>query len=291
MPTRIDHIIFVCDDLMAAERTFADLGFFVTGGGVHPHLGTRNRVIVLGEGYLELVAVADSAVASEAIKSHLARGAGFIGYAAQTDDIASAARAMRERGVDAHGPTAGRLVAPNGTARSWRTVTIGGGDLWSSANPLPFLIQHDATGAEHQRQLGGIDGLAAHPNGAHSIMGLTIATAKLSALHQRYGLALEMADNSEPQMDTSLGALTTTLTFDESKEWIMLAQPTGSGRASERLSVSGDGLFQVTIAVASTFAAAAWLARRGIATEPTSDSLSIAIPGARAAWIVLWERE
>lgn len=291
MPTRIDHVIFACADLEAAERTFTDLGFFVTGGGTHPHLGTRNRVIVLGESYLELVAVADPAVASEAIKAHLARGAGFIGYAAQTDDIATEVRAMRERGVDAHGPTAGRLVSPNGMARSWRTVTTGEDDLWSSASPLPFLIQHDATGAEHQRQLGGIDGLAVHPNGATSIMGLTIATAEISALRRRYGLALGMADDTEPHLDTSLGALAATLTFDGRTDWIMLAQPTGSGRTSERLSASGDGLFQVTIAVASVAAAAAWFDRHGIATEESSDALTVAIPGARAAWIVLRERE
>ncbi|HEX8730459.1 MAG TPA: VOC family protein, partial [Ktedonobacterales bacterium] len=64
MPTRIDHVIIGAPDLDALERSFTAMGFSVTGGGSHPHLGTRNRIIILGEGYIELLAIADPANAS-----------------------------------------------------------------------------------------------------------------------------------------------------------------------------------------------------------------------------------
>ncbi len=64
MPERIDHVIVAGRDLTQLEAAFTRLGFNVVGGGQHPHLGTRNRIILLDQGYIELLASADEQVVS-----------------------------------------------------------------------------------------------------------------------------------------------------------------------------------------------------------------------------------
>ena len=170
MPTCIDHVILAGPDLDGLEETFTKLGFHVTGGGEHPRLGTRNRIIVLEESYIELLSVADPDLASPVLTSFIAHGGGWIGYALQSSDIAKETAAMRQRGVDARGPTPGSLVAPDGSSRGWQATTIASDDIWQSAFPLPFLIQHNTTGERHRMELAGAGGLAAHPNGASHLI-------------------------------------------------------------------------------------------------------------------------
>ncbi|HEV8189970.1 MAG TPA: VOC family protein, partial [Ktedonobacterales bacterium] len=112
MPLRIDHVIAASHDLDELERLYAGLGFFVAGGGTHPHLGTRNRIIVLGEGYVELLALDVPERASQALRQRLDRGPGWIGFAVQSDHIELEVAAMRGRGIQVFGPNPGRLVAP-----------------------------------------------------------------------------------------------------------------------------------------------------------------------------------
>jgi Glyoxalase-like domain len=60
----IDHVLFSARDLdVSARRLLDEHGLASYDGGVHPDLGTANRIVPLGEAYLELLAVADHAVA------------------------------------------------------------------------------------------------------------------------------------------------------------------------------------------------------------------------------------
>jgi Glyoxalase-like domain len=57
---RIDHVIYAAVDLdAAAARVERELGLPARAGGRHEGLGTHNRIVPLGGGYLELMAVAD----------------------------------------------------------------------------------------------------------------------------------------------------------------------------------------------------------------------------------------
>ena len=59
---RIDHVLYGVQDLdLAAGRLEADHGLVAAGGGSHGELGTANRLIPLGDQYLELITVADPA--------------------------------------------------------------------------------------------------------------------------------------------------------------------------------------------------------------------------------------
>ena len=192
MPTRIDHVIIAGPDLDALEERFTRMGFYVTGGGEHPHLGTRNRIIILDESYIELLAVADPDRASPALQRFIAGGGGWIGYALQSSDIAAETEAMRARGVDARGPTPGSLVAPDGSARGWRVTMVGSDDLWEAAFPLPFLIQHDTGGEAHRRELAGPGGLAPHANGASHLMSVRATCEDVADIAARYQAAYNL---------------------------------------------------------------------------------------------------
>lgn len=57
---RIDHVIYAARDLDAtAARLEAEHGLVAAGGGRHDGIGTHNRVMPVGGGYLEVLAVAD----------------------------------------------------------------------------------------------------------------------------------------------------------------------------------------------------------------------------------------
>jgi hypothetical protein len=92
---RIDHVIYATADLdTAAAHIERELGVKAAGGGRHEGLGTHNRIVPLGEGYLELLAVADpdEAAASElgrAVTQRIADvGDGLLGWVVAVDDVA-----------------------------------------------------------------------------------------------------------------------------------------------------------------------------------------------------------
>jgi hypothetical protein len=113
---RIDHVIYAAADLdAAAARVERELGLAARRGGRHEGLGTRNRIVPLGGGYLELLAVADphEAASSElgrALVARLSSGVdSLFGWAVAVDDVNRVARRLgtsvmtiRRAGLSAH---------------------------------------------------------------------------------------------------------------------------------------------------------------------------------------------
>lgn len=273
MPERIDHVIVAAADLDHLEAAFTRLGFRVVGGGQHPHLGTRNRIILLGEGYIELLAIADQQVVSPAVRERIMTAPGWMGFALQSSDIGAEADEMRMRGADARGPNPGRLVAPTGNVRSWRTVTVGGDDLFSVAEPVPFLIQHDSSGEQHQRELAGADAIEPHPNGAQRLQSVVIAVSNLAEAAREFAQAYGLSPLSEPIEFPEPGAATVALPLDGVDEQILLAQPTGAGIVHDRLTSAGEGVCCVIVAVDDIAATHSYLVRAGVMFEPWPNDL------------------
>jgi Glyoxalase-like domain len=75
----------------------SELGLAVVAGGRHEGLGTHNRIVPLGGGYLELLAVADAEeAAGSPLGATLARrietvGDGLLAYAAAVEDVPAVA--------------------------------------------------------------------------------------------------------------------------------------------------------------------------------------------------------
>jgi hypothetical protein len=62
----LDHVLIAVTDLDAAGREFeARHGLASVAGGRHPGWGTANRIVPLGDTYLELVAAVDAAEAAD----------------------------------------------------------------------------------------------------------------------------------------------------------------------------------------------------------------------------------
>jgi hypothetical protein len=288
MPTRIDHVIAGAADFAALENAWTRLGFHITGGGTHPHLGTRNRIIVLGEGYIELLGIADAGRVSPHLASGLThRGSGWVGFALQSAAIEDEIAAMRERAVDVHGPLPGRLVASDGSARGWHTASIGATDLWSAAEPLPFLIQHDTTGAAHQAELAGNGGLAPHTNGAIRLADVAIATRDITRTAAEFAETYGLRPTDPIQGDHALGATVLRLAFAGSVEHVVLAEPSGEGVAQARLSRAGEGVCALTLAVTDLDSTAVFLRGQGIAAEEVDGHLLVTRVGEIETPIVL----
>src|SRR3954467_2653781 len=98
---RIDHVLYAAGGLAAVAARFeADHGLRASGGGRHQGLGTENRIVPLGGGYLELVGIADAREAQTAsfgrgVARRLATaGDGLMGWAVAVPDVAAVARRL-----------------------------------------------------------------------------------------------------------------------------------------------------------------------------------------------------
>jgi len=159
---RIDHVVFAVQDLdAAATRVLEELGLASVPGGVHPHWGTGNRIIPLGDSqYLELLAVVDPAVASttnlgRTLQALTADGDAWFAMCLATDEIDAVAARV---GLDV---VPGSRSLPDGRLVSWRGAGI---EAPARTPDLPFFIAWDmpedlhpgATSIEHPCGATGI---------------------------------------------------------------------------------------------------------------------------------------
>jgi Glyoxalase-like domain len=129
----LDHVLIAVADLAAAGREIeARHGLASIEGGRHPGWGTANRIVPLGEAYLELVAVVDEAEAAQsALGSWVAHAsparAKPLGWAVRTNKLDEVARAL---GLVVE---AGSRATRGGQLLRWRLAGI--------EQALPFFIE------------------------------------------------------------------------------------------------------------------------------------------------------
>ena len=148
----IDHLVIAVPDPDSAAADLATaLGMAPGGGGRHDLLGTYNRLIWLGDTYLELIGVFDAGLAGE---SWVGRptlrvlgseaGTGLATWAVATDDIEGDIARLRETGSDLGPVQPGERTRPDGRLVTWRLAAA---PTLEPTGP-PFLIEHDPTSAE-----------------------------------------------------------------------------------------------------------------------------------------------
>jgi catechol 2,3-dioxygenase-like lactoylglutathione lyase family enzyme len=133
---RLDHVIYATPDLdEAAARVEAELGLSAVQGGRHEGHGTHNRIVPLGVGYLELMAVADPEEAAGstiggALQARLDdHGEGLWAWAIAVDDVEQ---------------VAGRLALPVTTVgRQGMVARLAGVAEALPNSVLPFFIERD----------------------------------------------------------------------------------------------------------------------------------------------------
>ncbi len=150
MLTGIDHLVIATvDPDDAAVRLEAALGLRVGGGGRHAALGTFNRLVWLGDTYLELIGVLDPGLAAASwigapTLRALEAGGGLATWAVASDAIEDDVTLLRARGSDMADPIPGERTRPDGRLVRWRLAAP---RRLGPAEP-PFLIEHDPTAAE-----------------------------------------------------------------------------------------------------------------------------------------------
>lgn len=134
----IDHVLFAVDDLPAAAQAMEDRhGLSSIEGGRHPGWGTANRIVPLGDAYLELVAAVDQAEAAQSLFG------GWVASAAGplADPFAWAVRTHRLDDVAQRlglTVTAGSRVDRSGRPLRWR---LAGVEHAVKEPALPFFIE------------------------------------------------------------------------------------------------------------------------------------------------------
>lgn len=135
----LDHVVLAVPDLQRASVALERrLGLRASRGGRHPSLGTENALVPVGGAYVELVAVADAAVAARTAfgRSALAArsgGARFAGWVARAETPARGAVGMSR-------------TTPDGRTITWRLAhaeRLGDGGVlppiitWDDASTAP----------------------------------------------------------------------------------------------------------------------------------------------------------
>jgi Glyoxalase-like domain len=266
MLTAIDHIIIGVRNLEKAATQFSQkLGLAVSGGGIHPTGGTANRIIVIGDTYLELIAIHNSAEAQQSMLDRLAIHEGYLNFALASNDIEADTQAMINRGVTFLGPTPGSLRAADSRTRGWSRTNIERPDL---TQHYPFIIQHDSAGDERRFRLAGWTTPPDHALGAIQVRSATIAVTNLVEATQRfqhiYGLqpsdsftgeadgwdamllAFPLGGNDQGQCFELAEPLPLSAEADQDVDYEHLPEP---GALARHLEQFGESLCRMTLAV------------------------------------------
>jgi hypothetical protein len=159
----LDHVLISVSDLSNAVLEFeARYGLVSVEGGRHAAWGTANRIVPLGETYIELVAVVDQ---KEAVQSAFGRWVANsapnapLGWAIRTDDLDATAERLGLSVAAGSRPTASAELL------SWR---IAGVEQSMIEPALPFFIEW-ASGTRFPGNIG-----VSHPAAVDGITELII---------------------------------------------------------------------------------------------------------------------
>ena len=281
MLTAIDHIIIGVHNLEQAATQFSQkLGLAVSGGGIHPTGGTANRIIVIGETYLELIAIYKPEEAQQSILDRLAIREGYLNFVLASNDIETDSKAMIQSGIPILGPIPGSLRAADGRTRGWSRIDVVRPDL---TQRYPFIIQHDSIGEERRFRLAGWTTPPEHPLGAVQVRSVTVAVEDLAEATQRfqhiYGLqpsdsftgeadgwdamlvAFPLGGNDQGQCFELAEALPLSAEADKDVDYEHLPEP---GALARYLKHFGESVCRMTLAVENLDASRRYLNKNGV---------------------------
>jgi hypothetical protein len=202
----IDHLVIAVPDPDAAARDFADaLGLAATGGGRHEGSGTFNRLIFLGDTYLELIGIWDrglaagSPIGAAALAALDAGRSGLVTWAIATDGARREVASLRATGSPIGDVVAGERVRQDGGVVRWHTAAAA---PLGSERP-PFLIEHELAGSEWGEEARRARAAFVHPFGGQAqVVGLELAVERPEALSASFartlGVVFEPAAGDEP---------------------------------------------------------------------------------------------
>lgn len=198
----IDHLVIaVADPDAAAADLEAALGLAATGGGRHEKAGTFNRLIFLGDTYLELIGVWDRAratanpIGAAALAALDAGTPGLVTWAIATDDARRAVAGLREAGSSIGDALPGERVRPDGGVVRWHVAIA---PPLASERP-PFLIEHELGGPEWSDEARQARAAFIHPFGGRArLVGLELAVARPADVAMAFATTIGVAFRPAP---------------------------------------------------------------------------------------------
>jgi hypothetical protein len=148
----LDHVILATPDLDGtAHRLEAEHRLPSVPGGRHAGLGTENRIVPLGDAYVELLGVADRDEAAANpfgtwLLANVEGGEAWIGWSVRTDDLDGVCARL---GLEAQAMERSR---PDGFELRWRVAGLAQA---RDDRSLPFFIQWDVPEEELPGRAGG----------------------------------------------------------------------------------------------------------------------------------------
>jgi hypothetical protein len=171
----IGQVILGTRDLDAAAASLRAGGFEVLDGGRHPGLGTANRIVPLGDSYLEVLGIVDGAEAGtqdygRALLRETEAGDRLVRWSIRTSQVEAEAARL---GLT---PEHRQRVRPDGSVLRWQAAGLDG----ALAEPwLPFFMQW-----ESDDDFPGTIPVA-HPAGPSSLAWIEISTPDRERLARR----------------------------------------------------------------------------------------------------------
>lgn len=182
----IDHLVFVTPDLEQSRDDFLRMGFLSTPRNTHPHFGTANYLIILGNSYFELLGFDDENPSDrfgiEMFGDQIAAGGDMRAVALRTDDAAASAALHSANGLQCTPPSTWTRQANmnDGSSRPVSFTTSG----------LPPTVLPDAQFfyCEHGNpELVWREEWMEHPNGAGELLAVhRPLTVSADAARDRY---------------------------------------------------------------------------------------------------------
>lgn len=240
MPTAIDHVVILVDDLERAISQYEQLGFTVMPGGKHARF-THNALVTFQDGsYLELIAfyeMPDSAK-GEMHRWHrfVGQGGGLIDFAVGTDDVKSVVADADKRGLTYDGPHPGQRARPDGQQLAWQSAMVG----QDESAALPFVIE-DITDRGLRVPAEG----STHANGVRGISALVIAVEDLDAASEGYAKLLGKDEPDGTGLKDVEGG--DGVYFLIGPHRVELARATGNGPLADQVARRGTGLFELQL--------------------------------------------
>ncbi len=181
-------MIAVDDPGAAAATLESAIGLTATAGGRH-EAGTHNRLVFLGDAYLELIGVWDrdrafaNPIGAAAAQALEARAPGLVTYALATDGARREVGALHAAGSPISDAVAGSRTRPDGEVVAWHCAYP---PVLGPAFP-PFLIEHELEGVEWDERARRGRAAFVHPFGGRArLVGLELVVSDPEAVAASY---------------------------------------------------------------------------------------------------------
>lgn len=168
----IDHVVIATPNLEAARKEFMGLGFQVTPHGVHERYGTENYLVILEDSYIELLGITgchpQSRASLDILEPCIAAGGGVPMLALAVDDMEAAYKRVRDLGIDVQEPVSWSRLAdtPDGVRTASFTTMFLDEPILPTVSVF-YCKHHTISVVRHPAW-------RRHPNGASSLLGLTL---------------------------------------------------------------------------------------------------------------------